>query len=161
MRPAPVTADVASAYADAMESVFSSAVAGKAWFATVAVVLVIVQLSTAARIFGKIGNVLPLSSATAAVIHRWSGRLAFLATLPVVFHCVTILGFQTTDSRVAIHSVVGSLFYGAFAAKILFVRDHRFPGWVLPAAGGTLAAGLVVLWLTSSYWYFTEVNFGF
>ena len=156
----PIVADVASAYADAMESVFTSAVAGKAWFATLAVVLALVQLSTAARIFGRLEGLVPIGSAAAGVIHRWSGRLAFLATLPVVFHCVTILGFQTTDTRVAVHSIIGSLFYGAFAAKLLFVRDHRFPGWALPSAGGLLAAGLVVLWLTSSYWYFTEVRFG-
>lgn len=157
----PVVADVASSYEDIMTTVFSSAIAGKAWLATFAVVLVIVQLSTAARIFGKVQGVIPLSSATASVVHRWSGRLAFLFTLPIVFHCVMILGFQTTDTRVAIHSVIGSLFYGAFAAKILFVKDHRFPGWVLPTAGGSLAAGLVLLWITSSYWYFTEIQFGF
>jgi hypothetical protein len=44
---------------------------------------------------------------------------------------------------------------------MLFVRDHRYPGWVLPVAGGTLAALLAVAWLSSSYWYFTEVRFGF
>ena len=29
------------------------------------------------------------------------------------------------------------------------------------AAPGSVAAGLVILWATSSYWYFTEVRFGF
>jgi len=155
------TADVASRYADAMEVVFTSAIAGKAWLATAAIILAVLQLATAARVYGKLGGAHLLSSARAGVVHRWSGRLAFLFTVPIVFHCVTILGFQTTDTRVAVHSVIGSLLYGAFAAKVLFVRDHGYPGWVLPAAGGTLAALLAIAWLTSSYWYFTEVRFGF
>ena len=84
-----------------------------------------------------------------------------LVTLPIVFHCVTILGFQTTDARVAVHSVVGSFLYGVLAAKLLVVHDRRFPGWALPVAGGTLFAALAAMWLTSSWWYFTEVRFGF
>jgi hypothetical protein len=81
--------------------------------------------------------------------------------LPVVFHCVFILGFQTASTRVAIHSIVGSFFYGLFAAKVLFVRDHAYPSWVLPLAGGSLFLVLATLWLTSGYWYYTTVRFGF
>jgi len=153
--------DVASAYADVMETVFTSAIAGKAWLATLAILLALVQICTGARIFGKLAGVLPFDGGTAASIHRWSGRLAVLATLPIVFHCVTILGFQTTDARVAIHSIVGSFVYGVLASKLLLVRVHSFPGWALPVAGGTLFATLAVMWVTSSWWYFTEVRFGF
>ncbi len=153
--------DVATAYADVLETVFTSAVAGKAWLATAAIVLTLVQISTGARMFGRLAGVLPFEAGTAARIHRWSGRIAVLLTLPIVFHCVTILGFQTTDTRVAIHSIVGSFVYGVLASKLLLVRDHSFPGWALPVAGGTLFASLAVMWLTSSWWYFTEVRFGF
>jgi hypothetical protein len=153
--------DVASGYADALETVFSSAVAGKAWLATIAMALALVQVSTGARIYGRLAPVLPFEAGTAARIHRWSGRLAVLVTLPIVFHCTTILGFQTTDARVAVHSVVGSFIYGVLAAKLLVVHDSRFPGWALPVAGGALFATLTTLWLTSSVWYFTEVRFGF
>lgn len=154
-------ADVASSYSSAIETVFTSAIAGKAWLATFAVVLMVVQIATAARFYGKVGSLFGLGIGAAATVHRWSGRLAFLFTLPIVFHCITILGFQTTDSRVAIHSVIGSLLYGVFAAKVLFVKSHAYPGWVLPTAGGVLAALLALAWVTSSYWYFTEVRFGF
>lgn len=153
--------DVASAYADVMESVFTTAVAGKAWLATLAIALAVVQVSTGARIFGRLGGVLRIEPGTAARVHRWSGRLAVLATLPIVFHCVTILGFQTTDTRVAVHSVVGSAVYGVLAGKLLVLRGRGFPGWALPVAGGTLFTVLAVMWLTSSWWYFTEVRFGF
>lgn len=160
MTAATVTLDVASGYADAMTTVFSSAVAGKAWLATIAIALALVQISTGARIYGRLAGVLPIGPDAAARIHRWSGRLAVLATLPIVFHCVAILGFQTTDTRVAIHSIVGSFFYGVLVAKLLVLRNRSFPGWTLPLAGGTLFAVLAVLWMTSSLWYFTEVEFG-
>lgn len=153
--------DVASRYSDVLTSVFSTAVAGKAWLATIALALALVQVTTGARVFGRLSGVLPLDAGTAAVVHRWSGRLAVLVTLPIVFHCITILGFQTPDARVAIHSVVGSFLYGFLAVKLLVLKDHRFPGWALPAFGGTLFAALAVMWLTSSLWYFTQVDFGF
>lgn len=154
-------ADVASSYTDAIESVFTTAIAGKAWLATIAIVLALVQITTAARIYGKLSAVIPAGPATVARIHRWSGRLAILATLPVVFHCVFILGFQTTDARVFAHSLAGTFLYGVFAAKMVIIKDHGFPGWVLPVAGGVLFALLATLWATSSYWYFTDVRFGF
>jgi Family of unknown function (DUF6529) len=153
-------ADVAETYADLVTTVFSSTIAAKAWFASAAVILALVQVTTAARIYGKL-SFLPERGRTVARVHRWSGRIAFLCTLPVFFHCVTILGFQTPDARVAIHSVVGTFVYGVFVAKVLIVRDRSLPGWALPTAGLTLASTLVVLWLTSALWYFTTVRFGF
>ena len=153
-------AGVSETYADLMTTVFSSTIAAKAWFATAAVILALVQVTTAARIYGKVAF-LPERRPTVARVHRWSGRVAFLCTLPVFFHCVTILGFQTPNARVAIHSIVGTFVYGVFVAKVLIVRDHSLPGWALPTAGLTLASTLVVLWLSSALWYFTNVRFGF
>ena len=153
-------ADVSETYTDLVTTVFSSTIAAKAWFATAATILALVQVTTAARIYGKL-SFMPQRGPTIARVHRWSGRIAFLFTLPVFFHCVTILGFQTPDTRVAIHSLVGIFFYGVFAAKVLIVRDHSLPRWALPTAGLTLASMLVVLWVSSSLWYFTTVRFGF
>jgi Family of unknown function (DUF6529) len=153
-------ADVSDSYTDLVTTVFSSTIAAKAWLATAALVLAGVQVTTAARIYGRL-SFMPERGPTIARVHRWSGRLAFLLTLPVFFHCVTILGFQTPDARVAAHAVVGTFFYGVFAAKVLIVRDRELPGWALPTAGLTLASMLGVLWLTSSLWYFTTVRFGF
>ena len=153
-------ADVAGRYTDLVTTVFSSTIAMKAWFATAALALAFVQVTTAARIYGRL-HFLPERGPAVARLHRWSGRIAFLCTLPVFFHCVTILGFQTPDTRVAIHAVAGTFLYGVFAAKVLIVRDHSLPAWALPTAGLTLASMLGVLWLTSSLWYFTTVRFGF
>jgi uncharacterized protein (DUF697 family) len=96
-------------------------------------------------------------------VHRWSGRTAVLLTLPVFFHCVTILGFRTPDLRVTVHAIAGSFVYGVLAAKLLVIRrkSRNFPPWTLPILGGSLAAVLATLWLTSALWYFTNVRFGF
>lgn len=155
-----LVAGVAERYTDLVTTVFSSPIAMKAWFATAALALAGVQVITAARIYGRV-NFLPERGPTIARVHRWSGRLAFVCTLPVFFHCVTILGFQTPDARVAIHSIVGTFLYGVFVAKVLIVRDRSLPSRALPTAGLTLASLLLVLWLTSSLWYFTTVRFGF
>lgn len=153
--------DVAGSYEDALEWVFSAPIAAKAWLATFAMALALVQITTAARIYGKLPALASLPAGVVSRVHRWSGRLALLLTLPVIFHCVLILGFKTTDTRVAVHSIVGSFVYGVIAVKLLAVRSRRLPGWTLPVVGGTLFASLAALWLTSSLWYFTEVRFGF
>jgi hypothetical protein len=88
-------------------------------------------------------------------VHRLSGYLAILLTLPVAYHCIFLLGFETTSVRVAIHSLLGSTVYGAFLGKMIVVRSGRFPGWALPVAGALLFTILVGLWLTSSLYLFS------
>jgi len=125
----------------------------KAWLTSAATALVIVQVLTACSMWGRLGRLQP---AWAAPLHRWSGTLAFVITMPVVFHCVWSLGFATDSARTLIHSIAGCLFYGVFAAKMLSLRLRGLPGWTLPVLGGLLAALLVVLWFTASLWYFTQ-----
>jgi len=153
--------DVNQTYTDVVTTVFSSTIAMKAWFATAALALVIVQVSTATRMWGHFQAVIRLPFQVVRQIHRWSGRLAFLCTLPVFFHCVFILGYQSPSARVVVHSIAGSIVYGIFAAKVLIIREKGYPHWVLPVVGGSLAVVLTTLWLTSALWYFTNVRFGF
>src|SRR5438270_11777987 len=154
-------ASVSSAYTDIMTSGFSSTIAARAWFATAPGVFAIVQVSTGAGIFGRLQGVIRLPHPVVKAIHRWSGRVAFVCTLPVAFHCIFLLGFRSTDARVLVHSIFGSFVYGVFAVKVFFVHDRAHPRWVLPVVGGTLFSVLAVLWGTSAYWYFTQVRFGF
>jgi uncharacterized protein DUF6529 len=125
----------------------------KAWLVTAALVLACGQLLTAARIYELLR--FPPKGRLYHTVHRWSGRAAILVTLPVGYHCVFLLGFDTTSPRVLIHSLLGSAFYGAVVAKVLIVRSTRFAPWVLPVAGGLLFAILLGLWLTSALWFFT------
>jgi hypothetical protein len=136
---------------------FSDPIHLKAWFATAAVLGGCVQLFLAAWIFRK----LPWSRpAWVPGAHRWVGRLTFVATLPVAYHCVFKLGYQSYTNRVLVHSLLGSAFFGAYVAKVTIVRMHRFPRFVLPAAGGLLFAVLIGVWYTSAYWFFTTVDSG-
>lgn len=137
---------------------FSSTLHFKAWLTTLAVVLAIAQVLAGLWMYGR----LPLGQAPQWLgpAHRIVGSLTLLATLPVAYHCLWSLGFNPGDGtgRQFWHSLFGCLFYGAFATKVLVVRSHRMPGWTLPVVGGVLFAALVLLWLTSSLWFFQ--NFG-
>ncbi len=136
---------------------FSATINLKVWFATVAVALALFQVGSAAVIYGKVGSGGPSWLGAA---HRGSGTLAFLVSIPVAYHCLWALGFEAGEgARVLAHSLLGCAFYGAFAAKVLLVRSKGLPGWMLPAAGGAVFGLLVGIWLTSSLWFFTTVEF--
>lgn len=136
---------------------FSRTITLKAWFATVALALALVQVLAALRIYGKI-HVPVRSPAWLGDLHRLCGTLAFVFSLPVAFHCLWSLGFKAhlSQTRVFAHSVLGCAFYGAFGAKMVIVRSERMPGWALPLAGGTVFATLVVIWCTSSLWFLSR-----
>jgi hypothetical protein len=127
----------------------------KAWLTTLAFVLALVQIFSAMVMEGRIKVDLP----RIPDVHRWSGRLAVLLTVPVAVHCLYALGFLSGDTRVLVHSLVGCLLYGAFVAKMLLLVRPGLPRWAIPAAGGVLFTALVALWLTSSLWVFTAVGF--
>ena len=88
-----------------------------------------------------------------------SGRLAFLLSLPVAYHCLYQLAFQDTSTRVLLHSIFGCAFYGAFAVKVVIVRSRALPGIALPPVGGALFSVLVATWITSGLWFVTENGF--
>jgi Family of unknown function (DUF6529) len=136
---------------------FSDSLHLKVWFATAAMALAIVQLATAARIYQVLR--LPPQGRFYTILHRWSGRTAILLTLPVAYHCIFLLGYGTYTTRVEIHSLLGSIVYGAIVCKILVVRrGSRFPAWTLPLLGGTVFAIILGLWLTSALWFFTNIG---
>jgi hypothetical protein len=125
----------------------------KSLLATIALGLAGVQVLLALWIYRK----LPLAASPprpVPLVHRVTGFTLFALTVPVAVHCLIAYGVQLTSPRVAIHSIAGCFFYGAFAAKVLLVHSRRLPGWALPAAGGTLAIVIAVLWYTSALWYY-------
>jgi hypothetical protein len=130
---------------------FKDTITMKVWLASIAVVFALAQLLSALWMYGR----LPLSDAPPWIgsAHRISGRLAFLFSLPVAYHCLYQLAFQDTTTRVLAHSLLGCLFYGAFAAKVTVVRSRNLPGIALPIAGGLVFTLLVAVWLTSGFWY--------
>jgi hypothetical protein len=137
---------------------FSGPLAAKAWLTTGAAVMAIVQLVSALAIYGKLGITAP---SWAGMLHRWSGRVAFLLAVPVAIHCLYAVGFDSSSPRVLIHSVLGCLFFGAFTVKMLLLSRKGMPGWALPVFGGLVFTGLAALWLTSSLWFFTTIGVSF
>ena len=134
---------------------FSGLLAMKAWLTSAATVLVLVQIISALAMWGKLPGA-RADSPVWAPLHRWTGTVAFVLTLPVAFHCVWSLGFSTYDTRTLVHSILGCVFYGIFSAKMLALRQKNVPGWALPVLGGLLATVLIGLWFTASFWYFTQ-----
>jgi Family of unknown function (DUF6529) len=136
---------------------FKDTITMKVWLATIATLLAVFQLFSALWMYGK----LPLRDGPAwlGAAHRVSGRLAFLFSLPVAYHCLYQLAFQDTTTRVLAHSLLGCAFYGAFAVKVVVVRSHSLPGVALPLAGGALFPILVATWLTSGLWFISNNGF--
>jgi hypothetical protein len=134
---------------------FPSMFAMKVWLTVIALGLALVQVITALWMYGKLGGNAP---GWVGPLHRTSGLLAFLVTVPVAFHCLWALGFQQTDTRVLAHSLLGCVFYGAFVAKLLTLHSKRVPNWALPWVAGTLFTALVAVGLTSAAWYLTTIG---
>ena len=134
---------------------FSSVLPMKAWLTSAAASLLVVQLLTALWMWGRLPGAGP-ARPWVAPAHRWSGTTAFVLTLPVALHCLWSLGFSAGSPRVLVHGIVGCVFYGAYATKMLFLRLGGLPRWALPVAGGTVLGSLVLLWLTAALWFFTR-----
>jgi Family of unknown function (DUF6529) len=134
---------------------FSTLLVMKSWFTTAALTFVVVQVVSALAMWGRLPGVTE-APAWASPVHRWSGVIAFVLTVPVAFQCIWSLGFSDFSARTLVHSVAGCLFYGVFAAKMLALRLRGLPGWALPVLGGLLAALLTVVWFSSALWYFTQ-----
>jgi hypothetical protein len=139
---------------------FSSGLHAKVWLASVAFALAIVQVLSALAMWGRLPGVAAGGRVT-AVLHRWSGRVAVLVSLPVAAHCLYALGFQAFDTRVLLHSLLGCFFYGLFVCKMIVLTRPRTPGWVVPVVGGVVFTALTALWVTSSLWFFSEFGVSF
>ena len=143
---------------DALVSLFFTASINlKVWFATAAFALAMFQMLSSAKFYGKLGK--GFGPRWLGKAHRVSGTLAFLLVVPVAYHCLWSLGFQSNQTRVLVHGLAGCLFFGALTAKVLVVRTPRMPKLALPVLGGVVFTALTVLWLTSALWFFTTVDF--
>jgi hypothetical protein len=135
---------------------FPSMFAMKVWLTVAALGFALIQLLTALWMYGRLGRA--DAPGWVGPLHRTTGIIAFLLTVPVALHCLWALGFQSTDARVLAHSLLGCLFYGAFVAKVLTLRSKRVPGWALPWVAGLLLTVLVAVATTSAVWYLATIG---
>jgi hypothetical protein len=133
---------------------FSGMLQMKVWLTTAATALLLVQLGTAVWMYRSRTGCPPW----AQTLHRTSGSVAFVLTIPVGFHCIWALGYSDASTRTVAHSLLGCAFYGAYAAKMLALRVGRLPGWAVPVFGGLVLTVLVGIWLTSALWFFTRTG---
>ena len=129
---------------------FDSMITMKVWLGVATGVLVLLQGLTALWMYGRLGIAAPSGLGT---VHKTIGGLALLVSLPVAYHCLWSIGFETYTPRVVLHSLAGCLVYGAFVVKVLGLHAANAPGWLVPWAGGALFTLLVVTVLTSAVWY--------
>jgi hypothetical protein len=136
---------------------FPSVIQMKTWLALGIGVLLLVQVTLALRMYGKLGR----SPAPAWVgpVHRATGLLAVVVSLPVAYDCLLAFGIQTYQPRVTAHALLGCAVYGALVVKIFAVRSRSAPSWFLPVAGGVLFALFMGVVLTSAVWYSIESGF--
>jgi hypothetical protein len=129
---------------------FDTMIQMKVWLALATGVLVLAQLVTALWMYGRLGRPAP---ARLALVHRSLGLVALVVSLPVAYHCLWSIGFQSFTGRVLLHSLAGCLVYGAFVVKVTGLHASAAPRWMVPVAGGALFTLLVVTVLTSAGWY--------
>lgn len=130
---------------------FSSGAAVKTWLASMALLLGLAQGWTAMVLHGRFG---PGPTPLVRGVHRWSGRLAVLITVPVAVQCLYALGWSGATPRTLLHSLLGCAFYGAFVTKMLLLHRRGVPGWAVAVCGGLVLAVLTGIWLTSALWFF-------
>jgi len=137
---------------------FSKTITLKVWLATAAVALAVLQAIGGLRMYGKLGR--GRGPRWIRPAHRLTGTAAFLLTIPVAYHCLWALGFQSgLGTRVLVHGIAGCCFFGALTAKVIIVRSRRMPKWAIPVMGGLVFSALVMAWLMSAAWFFRTQGF--
>jgi plastocyanin len=118
--------------------------------ATFVGIMAIVQGLSAAVFYGWLKTPWPSADA-AAFMHRWSGRIIIPAALIVTVYCVRDIGPQTSPTRAAVHTVLGSMVFVVLAAKLIILRFIPRLGSLLPVLGLAVMAAFIGLWFTSSF----------
>jgi len=119
--------------------------------------LALIQFGLALWMYGRLPGV-QAAPRPVHTGHRVVGLIAFLLSVPIAYHCVVTYGVETTNARVAIHSVCGCVLYGAFVVKVLVVRSRALSGWLLPLAGSVLVCAIGLLWYTAALWALNGFN---
>src|SRR5256885_17036619 len=102
----------------AVDLVFIRTVVLKVYLASAAALIALFQLASALRLYGKISVPREMPS-WLPVLHRITGTVAFVLVVVVAYHCLWALGFQRSEPRLLLHSILGCFLFGAFTAKVI------------------------------------------
>jgi len=106
------------------------------------------QVFLAAR-FYEASTVPPVSTATAARVHRVNGRVTVALAVLVGFTCLAGPAGPLSPARVLAHSVFGSLVFALLAGKYAVLKLARGADRFLPYIGAGLFLSFVAIWSTS------------
>ena len=81
---------------------FTDTIRLKAWLGTGCLVLASGQIFSALWLYGRLGRSGRPAPVWLGDVHRLTGTLTFALSLPVAYHCLWALGYQTSTVRVAI-----------------------------------------------------------
>ena len=113
------------------------------------------QVLLAAR-FYEASTVPPISTGTAATIHRVNGGLTLSLAVAVAFTCLVGPAGPTSPTRVLLHSVFGTLVFVLLALKFAVLkRVWRAGDRYLPWIGSGLFLSFAAIWATSVADYIT------
>ncbi len=135
---------------------FSGVLQMKAWLTSAAAVLLLVQLTTALWMWGRLPGAGPGAGAGPACCTAGPAPPRSCSPSRSRSTASGPWASARTAPGCCVHGLAGCLFYGAYAAKMLGLRVRGLPGWGLPLLGGTVLASLVLIWLTSALWFFTR-----
>ena len=106
------------------------------------------QIALAARLWGR-GGILPISQARAAVVHRWTGRVALTLAILVAFSCLVGPAGPLSPTRVLLHSIFGIAVFAALTVKFAVLKLTDKGQRILPYVGTSLFILFGAIWATS------------
>ena len=92
-------------------------------------------------------------------LHRLVGTVAFGASLPVVFHCLWVVGYQSASTRVLLHSTLGCVTYGLYVAKVVVVRSDKERPEILAVTGLLLGVAILGVWWTTALFHYSGFHY--
>ena len=120
----------------------------KAVAASIVFALSGLQVMLAAR-FWDVSGFPGISAALAARLHRISGRIALTLAVVVALSCVVGPAGPLSPTRVALHSIFGTLVFVILAVKFTALKLVRSGARILPWAGISLFVAFGAIWATS------------
>ena len=114
-----------------------------------------VQVFFAARLW-DVSSFPPISAASAARVHRVSGRLAVTLGAVVAFTCLAGPAGPLSPTRVLLHSIFGTAVFVILTVKFAVLKVLRSGGNALPYIGTALFLGFAGIWATTVADYVTS-----
>lgn len=116
--------------------------------ATIVVMLAGLQVFLAAR-FWEVTGFPRMTTASAARLHRWNGRVALTLAVLVAISCVAGPAGPTSPTRVLLHSIFGTLVFVILTTKFTLLRVLEKGDRYLPYIGTSLFLTFAAIWATS------------